>query len=132
MALNWVSHPPTAPSVASVSPNPMIGSASAQTPTIAPANFAAGAAVQASYAGGPILNLAVASVSAGKIIASIVTGPATHMWNIVVTNPNGQSSFAASLQVNAAVPSPTIASLNPTPMTGSATGQVLIINGSGF
>jgi subtilase family serine protease len=132
MALNWGSHPPTLPSISSLSPNPMTASASTQTLTITGSNFAAGATVQASYAGGPVSNLAVTSLTPTRITAAISTGTVTRTWSIVVTNPNGQASSPASLQVNAPNPAPAIAGLSPNPMTGSTSGQVLMINGSGF
>jgi subtilase family serine protease len=132
MALNWGAHPAAAPSITSLNPNPMTASASAQTLTINGSNFAAGAAVQASYSGGPVTALTVTGVTATKITASIVTGVATRTWNIVVTNPGGLSSSGASLLVNAPNPTPAIAGFNPNPMTASASSQVLAINGSGF
>ena len=132
MAFNWGSRPPAAPAISSLSPNPMTASASAQTLTINGSNFTAGATVQASYSGGPVANLTVTSLAATKITASIVTAVATRLWSIVVTNPNGQSSTAASLQVNAPPPPPAISSLTPNPMMGANAGQVLTINGSGF
>jgi subtilase family serine protease len=132
MALNWGSRPANSPAISSLSPIPMSASASAQQLTISGSNFAPGATVKASYAGGPIINLSVTSLTPAKITAAITTGTAAHLWSIVVTNPGGISSFAASLQVNAANPAPAIASLSPNPMTGSTSSQVLVINGSNF
>jgi subtilase family serine protease len=132
MALNWGARPATAPSISALNPDPMTASSTAQTLTITGSNFAAGAKVQASYAGGPATNLTVNTVGPGQITASVVTGVATRVWSIVVTNPNGQSSFAGSLQVTAPTTPPAIGSLNPNPMTGANGGQVLAINGSGF
>jgi hypothetical protein len=109
----------------------MTASASAQTLTITGTNFAACAIVQAGYAGASATNLTVTARSTTQITASIVTGLVTRAWSIVVTNPNGQSSFAASLLVNAPAPPPAISDLSPNPITGSNGSQVLTINGSG-
>ena len=132
MAFNWGAHSPSAPAISSVSPNPMPASAAAQTFTITGANFAAGATVQAGYAGGTATSLPVVSLTGTEISVSIVTGMVSRVWSIVVTNPNGRASFAATLQVTAPPPPPAIASLSPNPMTGSTSSQVLTINGSGF
>ncbi|HET7073026.1 MAG TPA: hypothetical protein VFI55_02955, partial [Mycobacterium sp.] len=132
MVLNWGAHPATAPVISSLNPNPMTASTAAQTLTINGSNFVAGATVQASYPGGAVTTLTVASATATRITATIMTGAVTRAWSIVVTNPNGQSSFAATLQVTAPNPTPAIAGMSPNPMTGSANPQVLSINGSGF
>jgi subtilase family serine protease len=132
MALNWGSHPANSPSISSLSPSPMTGSSSAQTLTINGSHFVSGATVQASYAGGPVTSLQVTSLTSTKIVASITTGTLTRAWSIVVTNPGNVSSFVGSLQVNAPNPTPVITGLNPNPMTGSASSQVLTINGSSF
>ena len=42
MALNWGSHPANTPTIASLSPNPMTASVSAQTLTINSSNFLTG------------------------------------------------------------------------------------------
>jgi hypothetical protein len=132
MALNWGAHGVTGPGISTLSPNPMAASASAQPLTITGSNFAAGATVQASYAGGPVTALTVTGLTSTMITTSIVTGLVTRTWNIVVTNPSGLASRPAGLQVNAPAPTPAITSLSPNPMTGSTASQVLAINGSGF
>ncbi len=76
--------------------------------------------------------LTVSSLTATKITASITTGTAARIWNLQVTNPNGTKSNVAPLQINAATPPPSIASVNPNPLTGSASAQRITVNGSGF
>ena len=134
MALNWGARAPAVagPSITSLTPNPMTASASAQTLTINSANFAAGATVQATYSGGSPVSLAVTSFNSTRVTVSIATGLVTRAWNIVVTNPNGQSSAPAVIQVNAPAVAPAISSLTPNPLTGSNNAQILTINGSNF
>jgi subtilase family serine protease len=118
MALNWASHAPSAPSIASMSPNPMPAGAIAQTLTITGTNFVSGATVTASYTGGTPVTLTTSSVSATSITASFTPGTTARTWSVVVTNPGGAASSAASLQVTA--PAPSIASMSPNPMPTSA------------
>ena len=132
MALNWGSLPSTTPVITSLSPNPMAGSTVAQTLTITGASFANGATVQASYPGGTVVNPVVSNVTSTQITVAFVAGLATRLWSIVVTNPNGQSSYVATLQVNAPALPPAITTLSPNPMTGSNSSQMLTINGSSF
>jgi hypothetical protein len=51
---------------------------------------------------------------------------------VQVVNPDNSASAAVSLTVAAAPPPPAIASLGPSPMTGSASAQTLTMNGTGF
>jgi hypothetical protein len=126
---------PTAapPAIASLSPNPMTGSASNQTLTINGSGFAAGATVSLTYTGGSVVNPVVASLSATQIAATVNVGATARTWTVQVTNPGGAASNSATLTVTApAAAPPAIASLSPNPMTGSASNQTLTINGSGF
>jgi hypothetical protein len=91
-----VTAPP--PVITSLSPNPMTASATPQTLTIKGANFAAGVTVLASYPGGALNTLAITSLNANQITATISTGTAPHTWNIVVKMPGVQLA-AATLQV---------------------------------
>ncbi len=132
LALHWGgSQPPTSPTITALSPNPMTGSSSNQTLTITGSGFQAGATVKASYTGFST-TLAVTSVTATQILATINTGTTARTWSIQVVNTGGASSNTASLQVNAPAVTPSITSLSPNPMTGSASNQTLTIQGSNF
>jgi hypothetical protein len=54
--------------------------------------------VLASYPGGALNTLAITSLSANQITATISTGTAPHIWNIVVKMPGAQLAVA-TLQV---------------------------------
>jgi len=109
----------------------MTGSTANQTLTITGSGFTSGAKVQASYPGNSVA-LTVGSVTATQITATINTGTTARAWSITVTNPGGAASAAATLNVVAPAATPVVASVAPNPMTGSTSGQVLVINGSGF
>jgi subtilase family serine protease len=135
MVMNWPASALAAgPSIGSLTPNPMTGSASPQTLTIGGSGFQSGLKVllatggtTATYQGSAIL-----SVSATQIQVSVNVGTAAANWTVQVLNSNGQSSAAASLMVNAPIVAPVLSSLNPNPMTGSNAAQTLTLNGSGF
>ncbi len=131
LAFNWGSRPAAGPGITSLSPNPMTGSANNQTLTIAGSGFTAGATVQASYPGFTGA-LTVTSLTATQILATINTGTTARSWSITVTNPTGPASLAASLTVVAPATNPVVTSVAPNPLTGSNSGQVITINGSGF
>ena len=132
LAIAW-SSAPAGVTIASLSPNPMTGSASNQTLTINGSGFLAGATVSLTYSGGSVVNPVVASLSATQIAATVNVGTTARTWTVQVTNPGGAASNSATLTVTApAAAPPAIASLSPNPMTGSASNQTLTINGSGF
>jgi subtilase family serine protease len=127
-----VNAPAAIPAIASLSPNPMTGSASSQTLTINGTGFVTGDTVQATYAGGAVSTLAILSVSATQIQASIATGTTARTWTVKVINANGVASNSASLTVNApAAPAkPVITSVSP--VTATNTSQTVTITGTGF
>jgi hypothetical protein len=125
-----VTAPPPPPVISTLSPNPMTGSASAQTLTINGSGFAPGATVSMTYSGGTVVSPTIASSSATQIAATVTVGTTARAWTVQVVNPGGAASNAATLTVTA--PPPAISSLSPNPMTGSANAQTLTINGSGF
>jgi subtilase family serine protease len=132
LALNWsAAPPPVTLSIASLSPNPMTGSASNQLLTLAGTGFQTGATVKATYPGYSA-TLQVSSITATQIQAAINVGVTARAWSVQVSNPSGPASNAATLQVNAPPVPPAIASLSPNPMTGSTASQTLTIKGSGF
>jgi hypothetical protein len=124
---------PAPPVIASLSPNPMTGSASPQTLTINGSGFQAGLTVTlttgastATYQGSFI-----ASVTGTQIQVPVNVGTTARAWTVQVLNPGGAASNTVALTVTAPAP-PVIASLSPNPMTGSNNSQTLTIKGSGF
>jgi subtilase family serine protease len=131
VAFNWGARAAAGPVIGWLSPNPMTGSAAAQTLTITGSGFAAGAKVTASYSGGSS-NLSVTSLSATQIQATVTTGAAAGAWSITVANPAGPVSNTASLSVVAPPAAPVVGSITPNPLSGVNANQVITINGSGF
>jgi len=127
-----VTAPASAPAIASLSPNPMTGSASAQTLTINGSGFVAGATVNLTYSGGAVVHPAIASATGTQIAAAVNVGTTARVWTVQVVNPGGAASSAATLTVTAPSAAPAITSLSPNPMTGSSANQTLTINGSGM
>jgi subtilase family serine protease len=89
---------PAAPTITALSPNPMTHSTANQTLTITGAGFQTGAQVQLSYPGA-YENAIVSSVTATQIQAIVNVGNTPRAWSVVVTNPGGGSSSAATLTV---------------------------------
>ncbi|HUI56850.1 MAG TPA: protease pro-enzyme activation domain-containing protein [Bryobacteraceae bacterium] len=123
---------PTGPTITSLSPNPMTGSASNQTLTINGAGFAAGSSLKVKVGATTYSGSQVTFVSASALTVAVNVGATAQTLAVQVTNPNGQSSNSVNLQVTAPAVPPVINSLAPNPMTGSNSAQILTINGSGF
>ncbi len=85
---------PPAPSISSVSPNPVRGSNSPQPFTINGANFVTGANITLRdlTAVKTFANLVASSFSSSQIVVSQNFTPAPHNWSVEVINPDGQSS----------------------------------------
>ena len=131
LAFNWGARPAAGPVVGALSPNPMTASTANQTLTIAGSSFLAGATVTATYPGFSV-KLAVISLSATQIQATVNTGTTARTWTITVANPTGPASNPASLSVTAPAVNPAVTSVTPNPLTGVNANQVITINGSGF
>jgi len=129
LALNW-GGTPAAPSIVSLSPNPMTGSASAQNLTIGGAGFVSGCKV--TVGANTFQGSQVGFMNSAQLVVTVNLGTGSQTPAVKVTNPNGQVSNAVNLTVNAPVAPPAITTVSPNPMTGSNSGQVLTINGSGF
>jgi hypothetical protein len=127
-----VNAPAVAPAIASLTPNPMTGSASSQNLTINGSGFAAGSGLKAAVGAVTYSGSQISFVSSSQLVVSVNVGVGAQILSVKVTNPNGQASNAVNLTVNAPVVAPAITTLNPNPMTGSNSGQTLTINGSGF
>ncbi len=122
----------SAPSVSSVSPNPVPGSNSGQQLTINGSNFVSGATLTYVDTNGNFYP----GHSTTFVNSSQIVDPAFNdasdagTWTVTVVNPGGQSSSPFSFTVSASAPS--VSSVSPNPVPGSNSGQQLTINGSNF
>ena len=125
----------SAPSISSVSPNPVTGSTSPQTITIYGSNFVNKPTVAVTWStGGSTLAAGnVTFVSSTQLQMSITTQLAADTWTVKVTNPDGKVSNTVSFTVQApAASAPSISSVSPNPVTGSTSPQTITIYGSNF
>jgi hypothetical protein len=123
-----VNAPLAAPSITSLSPNPMKGSNTAQALTINGTGFAAGLSVKVgTVTYGPSQ---LTSVSGTKVVLNAAVGTAAQTLAVEAISATGPASNPATLQVTG--PAPAIRALSPNPMPGSNSGQVLTITGTGF
>jgi pseudomonalisin len=128
LVLNW-SGVVVAPSIVSLTPNPMFGSAASQSLTVNGAGFVAGSTVKVgsvTYQGA-----AVTFVSSSQLTVMVNVGAGAQSVSVQVIIPGGQTTNAAALTVTAPV-APAIATLTPNPMSGSNSVQTLTINGASF
>jgi hypothetical protein len=131
LAANW-GGVPTAPSITSLNPNPMTASSSAQTLTINGAGFTAGSGLTVKVGATSYSGAQVTFTNSSLLTISVNVGTTPETLAVQVTDPNGQSTNAVSLQVIAPAAPLAITSLSPNPMTGSNSGQILTITGTGF
>jgi hypothetical protein len=107
----------------------MTASASSQSLTISGAGFVAGTGLKVTVGAASYVP---SSVSSTQLVVSVNVGTTAQTLAVQVTNPNGQASNQVELTVSVPVVAPVITTLSPNPMTGSNSGQILTINGSGF
>jgi pseudomonalisin len=127
-----VNAPVATPAIAFLGPNPMTGSNSNQTLTIAGTGFATGDKVQATYSGGAVTTLQLLSESATQIQVSIATGTTARTWTVEVVNANNIASNVATLEVTAPAPPTTPAITSVSLLKAASTNQTLTIAGTGF
>jgi CSLREA domain-containing protein len=120
---------PLAPKITSVSPDPVMGSDSAQPFAIFGDNFTAGANVilRDKTAGQSFPNRTPTNFSSTEIDLSVTFGTAPDHWSVEVINPDGQSSGEFPFQVAANQP-PVINSLaaNPTMVSPGGTSTISV------
>jgi hypothetical protein len=124
-----------APTITSISPSTINGSASAQPLVIAGTGFedASGLAVQMTYAGASAPVLAtILAVSGTQIQSTVNVGTVARNWSVQVINPDGGVSNSEPVSVVARPAAPTITALNPNPLSASGSAQALQISGTGF
>ena len=128
----WGGATAAGPSIVSLSPNPMTGSASNQSLTINGAGFAAGSGLSVTVGTTVYQGSAIDFVSSTQLVASVNVGAAAQSLSVKVTVPGGKTTNSATLTVTAPTAGPVIAALSPNPMTGSSSAQTLTIGGTGF
>lgn len=117
-----------APTITSLSPNPMKGSNTAQALTVNGTGFVAGLSIKVgTLTYGPSQ---LTSVSSTRVVLNVTVGTAAQNPAVEAINTTGPVSNTATLQVTG--PPPAIGALSPDPMPGSNSGQVLTIAGTGF
>ena len=121
------------PTVSSITPNAGQNTGLVAITDLAGADFEPGAGAKLTKAGqSDVAAVGVTVVSPTRITCSFdLNGKASGQWNVVVTNPNGQSGTLTS-GFTVSLPPPTVTSI--TPDSGSDIGSVSITNlaGSGF
>ena len=119
-----------APIISSISPNPLIGSNTAQTLTINGSGFASGMQIRLQTVGVNMTEPAL-FLSSTRLQISAVFGNDPTTWSVQVVNANGSTVGApTSFSVNA--PVPTITSLSSTTASAGTAAFTLTVSGSTF
>jgi hypothetical protein len=109
-----------APSISSVSPNPVTGVAlpGRVSITLNGSNFVSKPAISLTWTGGSanLSSPSVTFVSSKRVDIAVVTNVTADKWTVKATNPDGQQSNSASFQVVV----PVVSSITPKPLTGAA------------
>ena len=128
-----------APSISSVSPNPVTGVAlpGRVSLTLNGSNFVSKPTVFLTWTGGSatLSSSNVTFFSSSRVDITVATDVTADNWTVRATNPDGQQSNAVGFQVVApGSPAPVISNVTPNPVTGVALpGRVNVtVNGSNF
>jgi hypothetical protein len=121
------------PTITSVNPNPVIGSAASQPITINGTGFVNPPTVFVTWTGGSktLSSSEVTFVSSSKLTMSIVTQNNPDSWTVKVTNPSGGGS-SSTFPFAVVAPTPVIVSLTTSPTVPTLGTFTFTINGSGF
>ena len=132
MVMNWPGAQPAAPAITSLTPNPVTGSASAQTLTVNGSGFQSGLKVVLTSSGSSIAyqGSQIASITGSQIQVPVNVGMVAATWSVQVINPNGQLRMPSLSRSMPLPPRRSRVHLSPNPMTGSASSQTLTINGT--
>jgi hypothetical protein len=122
----------TAPTIVSLSPNPMTGSAAAQSLIVNGTSFVGGSGLVVAVGDVTFEGTAVTVLSSSELTVSVNVGNAAQSLPVTVTAPNGATSNSAVLTVVPPVPPPIVNSLSPNLTAPSLSIQPLTIKGSGF
>lgn len=122
-----------APTVIGIAPGSGITGTTAGITNLAGSNFLTGATVKLMKAGqSDIAATGVSVVNANKITCSFdLNGAAAGTWNVVVTNPDGQSATLTE-RFTVVYPAPTISNINPDDGLRGATVSIKNLAGTGF
>ena len=126
-----------APSVTSISPITGNSGSTYSPVTVSGAGFISGATVSLNRTGSTPINATSVNVGSANVIActiSLTSGAATGMWNIIVTNPDGQTGMLPNgfTIAGPAVPSaPVVTAILPG-TTLQTTPVAVSVAGSGF
>ncbi len=120
------------PTIVSLSPNPMTGSAANQSLTINGTGFVAGSGLSVQVGSATYTGSAVSFVSGSQLVVTVKVGATAQSLPVQVTIAGGKTTNSFNLTVTAPATSPAITALSPNPMTGSTSAQTITIGGSGF
>ncbi len=122
-----------APTITSVSPNPVTGSPSSQTITINGTGFVNAPTLLVTWSTGSstLSGSQVAFVSSTQVRMTITTQNDPDNWTVKVTNPNGGGSSSA-FPFAVVAPTPVISSIATNPVSPTTGTFTFTINGSGF
>jgi hypothetical protein len=90
---------PPAPAIASLTPNPLSGATAAQVLTVNGTNFQSGAGLRVTVGSAVYTGSQVDFVSASQLKVTVAIPSGSKTLAVVVTNPSGEVSNAASLTV---------------------------------
>src|SRR5207244_661564 len=119
-----------APSITSVSPNPVTGSNSAQPFTLNGSGFVSGCNVTLRTGGSTYANRTQSPFSSTAITINPNFTTTAATWTVEVINPDGRSSGQFTFTVQA--PAPSISSVSPASPIGANSAQPFTINGANF
>jgi len=97
--VNFQVNAPPAPTIASLTPNPLSGSTAAQVLTVNGSNFQSGTGLKVSVGSAVYAGSQVSFVSASQLKVTVDIPAGAKTLAVQVTNPSGQVSNAASLTV---------------------------------
>ncbi|MBI2926384.1 MAG: peptidoglycan DD-metalloendopeptidase family protein [Verrucomicrobia bacterium] len=128
-----VVRPPEAPTISSVSPNPVTGSAGQQTITVRGANFVNKPTLTLTWPGqsGYTVPSGQVTLVTSRELRMSITATTPGTWTVKVTNPDEQSSAPFPFTVEKP-PAPSISRVSPSPVTAFNTRQTITIYGAHF
>jgi len=122
-----------APIVTAITPSTAPNTGTVNITNLAGANFQPGASVKLSRSGQPDINATnEVTVSPAKITCTFdLTGAASGLWNVTVTNPDGRSgTLPAAFSVN--ISAPTVISIIPDKGNNNAVISITDLKGKNF
>ena len=123
----------TTPTISGISPNPVVGSSSQQTITIAGTNFASPPGITLTWTGQSnyqVPSNQVTFVSSTEIRMAVRTGVNADNWTAKVTNPNGQFSNVLAFPVTTGGVNTSGFLTCPVPSYGQAYGPPIFSTGA--